>query len=407
MTEISPPPKSRDRRLSVRDALRPAANAAAIGERLACLVAVMAERGWDCVFATSPESVLYFSGALIHTQAFMRRHICGVLVTRSGEATLVTPEIDKALAARASPLAEITTYKELTGSAVSAALEFLQRAAATPAVMALEKTHLPAVDFEELTMRLPSASWPAADEELARLRMVKSAEEVETMGFAARAMEQAILQTVEATTAGAREDEIAIIIGQAVQGIGGGKVRSVTGLVASGRNLQVQHHFADTTRISPGNFVRVGCRSMFEGYHAMVVRMAVVGEGSARSLDHYVRLHEAHLQLLGSLRPGTPASQVFEAAAAVRTALGVNLGLVHVGNGIGLEFKERPKLAPGSSEVLQENMVLAVISNSRSDDPDDTGIRYIVDMVALEAGGARLLSHLTDTSRPLRIRPGD
>jgi Xaa-Pro aminopeptidase len=368
------------------------------------LTRVMSDEGWDYVLATSPESVYYLSGAFLHTQLLMRRKQCAVLITREGGATLIVAEVEKGLAGRMSRLADLATYKELTESACRVAISLIRKSGRRAVALGIEKMHLPAFDAEDLGKHLPQTRLISADDQLIRLRMCKSAGEVETMGLGARMLDEAILAAVNGATAGAREEAIAAGMEQHIQRSASRKIRSVTGLVASGKNLNVQHHVADATEIRAGDFVRVGCRMVFGGYNAMVVRTAVVGEGSRRSLDHYSRLHDAHLELLDSLRPGITAEQVYERAVVARRVLGASMGLVHVGYAVGLEFQEVPKLAPGSTDILQPGMTFEIVSNSRSDDPADGGIRYIVDMAVIEGQGARLLSNVSDTSAPLRIK---
>jgi Xaa-Pro aminopeptidase len=364
------------------------------------LVEVMNAEGWDCVLASSPESVQYLSGALIHTQTLMRRRQCAVLVTRDASSTLIVAEVEKGLAARMSRLPRLETYRELTESACIAAVGLLRQYGRLPRIVGVEKTHLPVIDFDVLAKSLPEATFVGADSQLAKLRMLKSSNEIEIVSQAASAMDGAILAAIGQAAEGDSEEGVAAFISQHVQTAGGGKVRSATGLLASGANLHVSHHVANATALRARDVMRIGCRSTFDGYHGLVARTAVVGECSDSVRDHYSRLHQAHTKLLESLQPGVIASQVYEEAASVRKALGLVLGTVHVGHGMGLEFHEVPKLAPGSSEPLQAGMTMLTISVS--DDPI-AGHLYIEDMVLIEERGPRLLSDVCDTTSPLRI----
>jgi Xaa-Pro dipeptidase len=181
-----------------------------VSDRILRLVDVMKTEGWDCVIASLPESILYLSGALIHTQTMMRRRQCAVLITRDGGATLIVAEIEKALAARMSGLPRLVTYKELSESACSASAGLLLEEECTPAVIGIEKTYLPVVDFEELTKRLPTARFVSADDQLMKLRMIKSNSEMELMRFAAATLDEATLAAMSEVDVGESEERIAV-----------------------------------------------------------------------------------------------------------------------------------------------------------------------------------------------------
>lgn len=369
-------------------------------DRIRRLRATMVANQWDFVLATSPESVLYLSGALIHTQALMRRRQCAVLVAASGDSILIVPAIEMELAARKSLLEKIVPYNVFSQTACLAATDLIRPSINTDAVVAIEKTHLPVFDFEDLQRSLPEARFVNADEHLQVMRIVKSADEIATMGFAAAAMEQAILNAVGNAQAGTSEEEIAASIGQHVQRLGGGRVRSVTGLVAAGANLHTAHHIADRTVLKPGDVLRVGCRAVVDGYNGIVNRTAVVGACSAGTLDHYRRVHIAHMELLECLRPGVVAGEIFDKMSAHYQSNGLSPTNPHFGYATGLEFQERPKLAPKSTDRLEAGMV--ILAESVSKDPE-AGHIYIVDMVAIESAGVRNLSGGVDTSAPLTV----
>jgi Xaa-Pro dipeptidase len=371
-----------------------------VSDRIRQLVEIMKAQGWDCLIASLPESVLYLSGAHIQTQTMMRRRQCAVLVTRDGVATLVVAEIEKALAARLSGLPRLVTYKESSESACSAAAKLLQKEARAPIVIGIEKTYLPVVDFEELAKQLPTARFVSADEELMRLRVLKSDSERQLMSFAAATLDEATLAAVCETDVGDSEESIASRICEQIQRRGGRPVRFAVGFVASGENLLVAHHHANARRLCPGDSAKVGGRAIFDGYYGQVARMAVVGEAKPDFLDRYARAHQAHLKLVDSLHPGAVAGEVYSLAAATFRSLGLTQKLSHAGHGMGIEYMEHPKLAPNVQDRLRAGMTMQ--ATTVCDDPR-TGLIQIVDMVILEAHGARIISNAIDTAAPLHI----
>lgn len=369
-----------------------------LSDRLARLTAVMARRGWDAVVASLPESVFYLSGAFIHTQQLMRRRQCAVVVTADGVATLIVAEIELPLAQRMAGPMPIVTYKELTESACSTAARILNDQARRPAIVAIERSYLPVLDHEVLAAALPASRLTGGDDELMALRRRKSAGERAEMRRAAQVIDRAIAQATEDAGVGMREDALAGMICENIQRLGGGGVRLAAGMVASGENLLVPHHHAGERRLAVGDAVKVAGRATFNGYYGQLARMAVIGRGTPEFLDRYARSREAHRQLLASIRPDVPAEFIHEQALAVRHMLGLNGRLAHVGHGMGLEYMENPKLAPGVADPVEPEMVMQV--TTVTNDPY-AGLIQIVDMVVIEQNGARLLSDVVDTTTPL------
>lgn len=371
-----------------------------IPARLARLRAVMVANEWDAVIASLPESVLYLSGALIHTQQLMRRRQCAVVAVREGTATLVVAEVELPLARRMAGDMPIRTYNELTESACSVAAAILREGNRVPATLAIERSYLPALDHDVLTAALPTTRVIGGDAELMALRRAKSPTELAELCAGAQTIDRAIDEAIRAARPGMREDALAELVRANIQRIGGAGVSLASGMVAAGENLLVPHHHAGSRPLEEGDVVKVAGRATFHGYYAQLARMAVVGAAAPEFADRYSRSREAHRFLLGALRPGVAAAQVYEEVISKREGLQLAARLAHVGHSMGLEYMESPKLAPGSDELLEAGMVMqaTTVTNDAV-----AGLIQIVDMVAIEAGGVRILSDVVDTTTPLVI----
>lgn len=374
-----------------------------ITARLRSIAETMRRLGWGALVVTSPEAVQYFSGALIHTQALIRRRQATVVITQDSKAVLIVAAVEKALAARLSLLDSLDTYDEFESSACAAAGALLRSRIDANATIAIEKTHLPAVDFECLSALLPLASFVAGDDILAEMRIAKSADELDAVAFVASVMDEAISTAVGRTVAGLTEVALANDITCIALQLGGGRIRDAIGLVAAGPNLRVSHHVAGSSPIKSGDVLRVGCRATCDGYHGLVARTAAVGELLPPVERRYASLVEAHRDLRASLDIGASGGDIYARASLTRRSLGLTLETSHVGHGIGLEFQEPPRLRSGSTDTLKQDSTLMAVSVLN--DPD-VGHLYIEDMVAIRPDGCFLLSSSTGTDSILPLWVG-
>jgi Xaa-Pro aminopeptidase len=350
----------------------------------------MTAAGIDALMITSPENVYYTSGALIHTQALIRRRQAAVVLPVAGQPVLVVSEIEAGLARRTSQIADIVTYREFEQSAVQRAAGVLTSFGQIPGTLGVEMNTLPVDSYRQLQGSLPAVTTVAADSLLAGPRRRKGPGEARSLAFAARALDRAIAGAVAATRVGSTEEELATRIARNALELGGGRFRLATGLVASGPNLRVSHHIAGTRALEPGDAVRVGCRAVYEGYHALVARTAAVGALPASSLARYERLRQAHRDLLTSLVPGASGDVIYGRALQRRQALELELTTAHVGHGIGLEFQEDPVLRRNSADELSAGDFL--LSVSVTPDPD-VGYLYIEEMVEVGSQQSEVISN--------------
>lgn len=350
--------------------------------------AMRAQR-WDALLLSSPENVLYASGAHVHTQSLIRQRQAMVVLGAAGDGALIVAEVERGLAARQNRLGQLLAYREFQQTAIDLALPILKTMLKPGGTLGLEMEHLPAGDYERLRAALGSARAVGADEPLRALRAAKSADETQLYVRGAHAVDRAICAAVAACRPGMREEQLAASIVSSLSAISGAKVRTAVGLVASGRNLLTTHHVADETPIQPGAVARVGCRATLGAYHVLVARTALVAPPEPALTGLYEQLVSARDDLLASLQPGVTGDEVYKRAARFRTSVGLELRTAHVGHGIGLEYQEPPRLRPGSTEQVAAGMVLLLVTVAPV---ANIGNLYLEDIAAVGATGATLLS---------------
>lgn len=352
------------------------------------LVRAMAAEGCDALLLSSPENVLYASGAHVHTQSLIRRRQAMVVLGPNGDGTLIVAEVERGLAARHNHLSQLLAYREFEQTAIDLALPALRDLVRPNGRIGVEMEHLPAGDYQRLREAMGAVRLAGIDEQVRNLRSIKSPAEIGLYERGARVSDQAVSAAAAACKPGMREEQLAASIVSNLYALAGSEVRTAVGLVASGRNLLTTHHVADATPIEPGTVARVGCRATLGAYHVLVARTAFVAPQRQELVRLYEALEAARDDLVASLRPGVTGDDVYQRAARFRKSVGLELRTAHVGHGIGLEYQEPPRLRPGSTDRVSAGMVLILVTVAPV---PDVGNLYLEDIASVgESGAARL-----------------
>jgi Xaa-Pro aminopeptidase len=144
--------------------------------------------------------------------------------------------------------------------------------------------------------------------------------------------------------------------------------------------------------------LEVSPRSQKTGYYGNIARTVVRGRASEAFRAMYHAVASAQELALAKLTEGIAASHPHRVAAAFFKENGFRTqklvrrmqGFLHdLGNGIGLELEESPRLHSSSSEQIQPNQVLAVGPGLYY--PELGGVR-LKDLVLVTRGQARNLT---------------
>src|SRR5262244_1345384 len=160
---------------------------------IARLVRAMREAGLDAVIAISPENFAYVTGFLSPTQPLMRWRHAMALVTADGAVALVVVDMEAStIRAKSPPGTEIAVWHEFKFDAMSVLAALLREHGLGQARVGIEMDYLPAGDLTALSQLLPRTSFTAAQAMLARLREIKTPEEIDILRRLSRIAEKAI-----------------------------------------------------------------------------------------------------------------------------------------------------------------------------------------------------------------------
>lgn len=379
----------------------------------------MAKAGMDAALLLHPRDVLYYAGT-VRPAVLLVAPRSGQSQTEPHVALFVRRGFEyarrEATVARVEPMGGFASVAE---AAVELGL--------TGGAMGIELDVVPARVYRRLVEIFPA--WELADVSPLVLaqRAVKDEEEIAAMRRAAAVADAGHRVVPQVVAPGVSELALAAEVEAAMRrdghegdlplrnpGARGGGVllmsgenlvvRGGHGLVVTGAGLSLASPYGASRReLQPGDLVVVDIGSTWAGYTGDESRTYVVGQATDAQRALFAVARAAEYTVLGDLRPGMAAADLYAAAEAVVTqgaaphfAPGSLVLPGFAGHGLGLELDEPPVLWPRDDHYLQAGMVLAVEIEVSA--PVQGMMVKLEDTVVVRQGGCELL---TSTPRQL------
>ena len=243
---------------------------------------------------------------------------------------------------------------------------------------------------------LPRAEWVDVESALCDLRAQKSPAELEVIRCAYGIAAIGLQAGVDAIAHGVAEREVAAEIESAMRRAGA-EGTGIDTIVASGPNSRPILARSTFRRIERDDLVLLTVAPRYEGYHAAIGRVVLVGhpgEEIVRALETAIRAQEA---CAAGLRPGREGRHVESLGREIVAAAGFGSYFLYSGlHSVGVIEFEPPIFGPSSPATLRQNMVISI--DIPMFNTPWGGLR-IEDGYVISANGAEPLSHA-----PYRIR---
>lgn len=356
------------------------------------------ESSLDALVTVSPENNAYVAGTVIPSQPLMRWRHAMMIIGRDGNDAVVCIDMEETTVRAAMPDTEVRIWREFVDRPMVLLAEQLRSQGLARGRIGIELGYLPAADYTEIAELLPEAEFVACDEMLTRARQLKTPGEVALLEQLARVSDTAIRDALQAVRAGDTEMDIAAALTRSVYEQGAQQFKLM--IVATGERSQLPNVGPTPRALLPGDICRVEIFSVIDGYHAGVCRTAVVGEASPTAERIYKNLVECKHAVFDAIRPGVSTRQIYELYRDTFSALKMP-AISFVAHSIGVNLHEAPYFGPFSDHVVEDGMVLGMeplVYRSGH----GFGMQ-IKDMIAVEAGGSRLLSDVIDTDSIFQI----
>ena len=331
--------------------------------RISKLRAMMAQRSVDTVVFTSYHNINYYSDFLYCS--FGRFYS---LVVTQDKAVIIAANIDGGQPWRKGVCDRAVIYTDWQSGNYFRAIA---QEVPNHGRVGLEYDHLPLERMDKMKSVLTHVEFTNIAADCMKLRMVKSAEEIEFIKNGAQVCDVGGAALVAAVHEGVPEHEVALASTQAM-------VREIakryphTELMdtwtwfQSGINTDGAHNPVTTRKVQKGDILSLNCFSMISGYYTALERTLFFGEVDAASLKLWevnVRVHEEGQKLV---KPGMRCcdvalelNKIYEEYGLLqyRTfGYGHSFGVLshYYGREAGLEFRE------DIETVLEPGMVVSI-----------------------------------------------
>ncbi|CAK7260220.1 MULTISPECIES: Xaa-Pro peptidase family protein [unclassified Shinella] len=370
-------------------------------EIVAKQVRAMAEHGLDAIICSSPENFAYTAGFVVPSQPLIRHRHAMTIVTADGRSAIFGVDMEASTIKRRMPDVPSRIWAEFSDDPMLVLADQLSGLGLAAARIGLEMDYLPAGDFARLIAAMPGARFEHAEPILARLRQIKTAEEITLLSRLSRIADQAIADALAEVDAGDSEMDIAGHLTRNVYSLGAEHFKLL--IVATGERSVLPNVGPSDRILKRGDVCRVEIFSVIDGYQAGVCRTAIVGEAPPMADKIWTHLVECKYEIMEKVKPGASCRAIYDAFIAKLAKLDLP-PISFVGHGIGLHLHEDPYLGltpvlgkPGSDAPLEENMVLGFEPLCYN-----TGYGFGMqnkDMLLVTSNGSELLSDYTNTDK--------
>jgi Xaa-Pro dipeptidase len=368
-------------------------------------VAAMKAGGLDALISCSPENFAYATGFVVPSQPLIRHRHAMMVLTADGHCGLLGVDMEATTIRKHEPEVPSYIWAEFTDDSMLVLTRMLKEMGLACRRIGIEMDYLPAGDMARLQQNMPDATFAPCERLLARLRQIKTADEVQLLRRLSRIADQSITDALMMVERGNSEMDIAAAMTRNVYALGAEQFKLM--IVATGERSQLPNVGPSERTLQAEDVCRVEIFPLIGGYHAGVCRTAVVQRPPAHAEAIWQHLVECKYLMMDMIKPGASCRAIYD--AFIKKLATMNLPPISfVGHGIGLHLHEDPYLGmtpnlgrEGDAE-LEAGMVLGVEPLCYQ-----TGYGFGMqnkDMMLVTAGGCELLSDYADTDRLLIVK---
>jgi Xaa-Pro dipeptidase len=340
----------------------------------------------DAIVATMPENVTYASGFWAMSQWIRRGpqayvltpaegHGEPVVIASTGLIDLVADpdvwvkdilrfgsfSIDRtpgvSLDAHDSRIEELLGQAD-DGDAVGALVKAIKGRGLQSARIGVDEIGILPQYWDKLAEALPGATLVRAADIFRYARAIKTPEEIRRLRKSAQIANMSIRAALDVARDGATEMDLARAFHTKTINEGG---LPVLGCIGVGTRSAMTNVQPSERKLRQGDVIRFDVGGRYRHYRADIARNGVLGEPTAKLAQYHRAICVGLDRAIEMIKPGVRAADVFLAAVeAVRREGIPHYKRSHVGHGIGLDGYDAPNIAPSSSEVFEEGMVICV-----------------------------------------------
>lgn len=305
-------------------------------DRLARVQAALVAADLDALALVPGANMTYLLGLSIHSSERLAVAFC----TPEGEVHMVLPALEESRAA-AQALVPITFYSWTDAEGFDEALARCIDTIELDGLLGVEYTAMRVLELRAIEEVCAPATVDATPL-LAKLRMVKDAEEIAAMQAAVQAVEQGLKAAIDFVRPGVTEREVQRVWEEAMIAAGA-QGTSFETMIASGPNTANPHHTTSDRQLALGELVMFDGGARVNGYCSDITRTVALGPISDELREMYEVVLAANRAGVAAIKPETTGAAIDHAARSVITKAGYGPYFVHrTGHGLGIEIHEPP-----------------------------------------------------------------
>lgn len=213
--------------------------------------------------------------------------------------------------------------------------------------------------YNQLIQELPNEVWVPLGNELKLLRAHKDEAEISLMKKAAEISSAAILTLSSEIKSGCSEKDVALQLEIIARKSGADQLAFET-IVAFGENSALPHAKPTGRKIRRGDFIVIDFGVKYKGYCSDETCTFVFQELTDEQKNAYQLVKKAHDRAIAAVKAGVAAAEIDR---YTRNIFGESHGKYFshgTGHGVGLEVHEAPRIASGSQDILETQMVVTI-----------------------------------------------
>lgn len=301
--------------------------------RIARVHAGMAERGLDAIVLFGPHNIAYLTG--MDSENLFDPQACILAAGKDPELVILDFELGRF---ENSAWLEKPVLFGQFDDPVAAFAQAVAAAGLARSRLGIDRRWIGAQQYQQFVAAVPGAAVEDSFGIVERVRLVKSAAEIELMRKAAGFTDAAVEAGFAAIAAGRRDYAVAAAIMTALYGAGS-ELSCWGPIVAAGCRSGLAHSAHNGKELKTGECVFLELTGQCRRYTAPLMRTAVIGKASAEQRRLADASAGAVAAILETARAGTPARDV--AAAGLRHIAPVEEGIVfhhNFGYPVGLGY---------------------------------------------------------------------
>ncbi|WP_026884497.1 M24 family metallopeptidase [Clostridium akagii] len=325
---------------------------------------------------TSPSAIFYLTGKWIESGERM----CAIFIDQSGVKKFVINAL--------FPINDDTGFDIITFNDSEDPIEKLTPFIDKKAVLGIDKNWQSSF-LIRLMDKLQGISVVNGSFIMDEVRIIKDDDEIQLLKEASKINDMVIDELIKNISEGSKEVDLARNLVD-IYAKHGTEQFSFEPLIAFGKNGAEPHHSSDNSILKKGNSIIIDIGGKTNGYCSDMTRTVFYGEISERQKEIYNLVHQANLQGIKAVRPGTKFSDIDKAARDVIANAGYGEYFTHrTGHNVGIDVHEPTDVSSINNSEVEEGMVFSIEPGIYL--PNEFGVR-IEDLVLVTKDGCEILN---------------